>query len=197
MALKILSVADTRPNLMKISAICKAIKKTNSHAAGEEEIHHVLVQVREHAHSKRSDPLFNDLDLPKPDVCLEIGSSPQSIHFAKLMELLEPVLLTERPHVVLTLGNSNSTLACALMAKKVWCVGDPGREPFVPKVAHVEAGLRGFDRTMPEEINAIVTDSISDYLFTTEESANRNLLRQGVPSARVSFVGNVLVDTLL
>ena len=197
MTLKILSVAGARPNLMKIAAICEAIKKINGRAAGEEEIHHVLVQVREHAHSKRSDPLFNDLELPKPDIYLEIGSASDSIQLARLMELLEPVLLSERPDVVLTLGNTNSTLACALVAKKIWCAGDHGAEPFIPKVAHVEAGLRSFDRTMPEEINGIVTDSISDYLFTTEESANRNLLRQGVSNARVFFVGNVLIDTLL
>jgi UDP-N-acetylglucosamine 2-epimerase (non-hydrolysing) len=197
MALKILSVADARPNLMKIAAICEAIKKINGRAAGEEEIQHVLVQVREHAYSNRSDPFFNDLELPKPDICLEIGSASHSVQLAKLMERLETVFLSERPHVVLTLGNTNSTLACALVAKKIWCPGDYGAEPFIPKVAHVEAGLRGFDRTMPEEINGIVTDSISDYLFTTEESANRNLLRQGVPNARVFFVGNVLIDTLL
>jgi len=197
MTLKILSVADTRPNLMKVAAICEAIKKINGRAAGEEEIHHVLVQVRERAHSKRSDPLFNDLELPKPDIYLEIGSASDSIQLARLMELLEPVLLTERPDVVLALGNTNSTLACALVAKKIWCAGDHGAEPFIPKVAHVEAGSRSFDRTLPDEINGIVTDSISDYLFTTEESANRNLLRQGVSNDRVFFVGNVLIDTLL
>ena len=197
MTLKILSVAGARPNLMKIAAICEAIKKINSRAAGEEEIHHVLVQLREHAHSKRSDPLFNDLELPKPDIYLEIGSASDLIQLARLMELLEPVLLSERPDVVLTLGNTNSTLACALVAKKIWCGGDHGAEPFIPKVAHVEAGSRSFDRTLPDEINGIVTDSISDYLFTTEESANRNLLRQGVSNDRVFFVGNVLIDTLL
>jgi UDP-N-acetylglucosamine 2-epimerase (non-hydrolysing) len=88
-------------------------------------------------------------------------------------------------------------LACALVAKKIWCAGDHGAEPFMPKVAHVEAGSRSFDRTLPDEINGIVTDSISDYLFTNEESANRNLLRQGVSNDRVFFVGNVLIDTLL
>src|ERR1041384_4003576 len=151
MALKILLVAGARPNLMKIAAICEAIKKINGRAADEKQIQHVLVQVREHADSNRSDLLFNDLKLPKPDVCLELGAASYSTQLARLLELLEPVLLTERPHVVLTLGNSNSTLACALMAKKVWCAGDPGAEPFVPKVAHVEAGLRSFDQTIPEE----------------------------------------------
>ena len=197
MALKILSVAGGRPNLMKIAAICEAIKKINSRAAGEEEIQHVLVQVREHAYSNRSDTFFNDLELPKPDICLEIGAASHSIQLAKLLERLEVVFLSERPHVVLTLGNTNSSLACALVAKKIYCPGDHGAEPFIPKVAHVEAGLRSFDRTMAEETNGIVTDSISDYLFTTEESANRNLLRQGVPNAQVFFVGNLLIDTLL
>jgi UDP-N-acetylglucosamine 2-epimerase (non-hydrolysing) len=196
-ALKILSVAGARPNLMKVAAICEAIKGVNGRAAGEEKIQHVLVQVREHADNNRSDRFFNDVELPKPDLYLEIGSASQFIQIARIMESLETVILSERPNVVLAVGDANSTLACALVAKKIWCPDEHGAEPFIPKVAHVEAGMRRFDRTMPEEVNGIVTDSISDYLFTTEESANRNLLRQGVPEARVFFVGNVLIDTLL
>jgi UDP-N-acetylglucosamine 2-epimerase (non-hydrolysing) len=91
----------------------------------------------------------------------------------------------------------NSTAACALVAKKTWCQGHQGARDFIPKLAHVEAGLRSFDRTMPEEINRIVTDSVSDYLFTTEESANQNLLHEGIPAERIFFVGNVMIDTLL
>ena len=178
---------------MKIAAICEAIKGLNGRAAGEEKIQHVLVQVREQADSK----MFNDVELPKPDLFLEIGSASHSIQIAGIMERLETIILSERPNVVLAVGDANSTLACALVAKQICCPDEHGAEPFIPKVAHVEAGLRRFDRTMPEEINGIVTDSISDYLFTTEESANRNLLRQGVPEARVFFVGNVLIDTLL
>ena len=99
--------------------------------------------------------------------------------------------------LVLVVGDVNSTAACALVAKKTWCRGDQGAKDFIPKLAHVEAGLRSFDRTMPEEINRIVTDSISDYLFTTEESANQNLLSEGIPKERIFFVGNVMIDTLL
>jgi UDP-N-acetylglucosamine 2-epimerase (non-hydrolysing) len=192
MALKILSVVGTRPNFMKVAAICEVIKAINGLSRGEE-IQHVLV----HTDGNRSDSFFNDLELPKPDLCLEVGSASHSVQTARIMERFETVILSERPHVVLVVGDANSTLACALVAKKTWCPGDHGAEGFIPKLAHVEAGLRSFDRTMPEEINRIVTDSISDYLFTTEESANRNLLRQGVPQARVFFVGNVLVDTLM
>jgi len=195
MVLKILSVAGARSSLIKVSAICEAIKKINSRFQ-EEQVKHLLVQVQADPDRNRSD-LFNDLELPKPDICLQINSASHSIELAKSMELLEPIFLTERPQIVLTFGNSNYSLACALVAKKIWCAGDHGAEPFIPKVAHVEAGSRSFDRTLPDEINGIVTDSISDYLFTTEESANRNLLRQGVSNDRVFFVGNVLIDTLL
>jgi UDP-N-acetylglucosamine 2-epimerase (non-hydrolysing) len=112
------------------------------------------------------------------------------------MERFESVVMTERPHLVLVVGDVNSTAACALVAKKTWCQRDDAGD-FIPKLAHVEAGLRSFDRTMPEEINRIVTDSISDFLFTTEESANQNLLREGIPEDRIFFVGNVMIDTLL
>ena len=195
MVLKILSVAGARSSLIKVSAICEAIKKINSRFQ-EEQVKHLLVQVQADPDRNRSD-LFNDLELPKPDICLQINSASHSIELAKSMELLEPIFLTERPHIVLTFGNSNDSLACALVTKKIWCEGDRQAEPFIPKLAHGEAGLRTFDRTLPEEINGIVTDSISDYLFTNEESANRNLVRQGVSNDRVFFVGNVLIDTLV
>jgi UDP-N-acetylglucosamine 2-epimerase (non-hydrolysing) len=191
-ALKIISVAGARPNLMKVTAICEAIKAINGWAAGEE-IQHVLV----HTGSNRSDSFFNDLELPKPDLCLEVDSGSYALQTARIMESFENVILSERPHVVLVVGDASLTLACALVTKKTWCRGDEGAEDFIPKLAHVEAGLRSFDRTMPEEINRIATDSISDYLFTTEQSANRNLVHQGVPDERVHFVGNVLIDTLL
>jgi UDP-N-acetylglucosamine 2-epimerase (non-hydrolysing) len=111
------------------------------------------------------------------------------------MERFEAVVLDEQPNIVLVVGDVNSTAACAMVAKKTWC--DDGTARFIPKLAHVEAGLRSFDRSMPEEINRIVTDSISDYLFTTEESANHNLIREGISENRVFFVGNVMIDTLL
>ena len=192
MPIKILSVAGTRPNFMKVAAICEAIKAINRRA-GREQIQHLLV----HAGDNRSESFFNDLELPKPDVCLEVGSASDSVQTARIMERLDTVILRERPHVVVALGDGNFTLACALVTKKAQCSNDHGGANFIPKLAHVEAGLRSFDRTMPEEINRIVIDSIADYLFTTEENANRNLLRQGVPDARVFLVGNLLIDTLL
>jgi UDP-N-acetylglucosamine 2-epimerase (non-hydrolysing) len=196
MALKILSVVGARPNYMKIAAICEAIKGINALVATEQ-IHHVLVHTGQHYDSNMSDSFFNDLELPKPDLCLGVGSASHSVQTARIMERFESVVLNERPHLVLVVGDVNSTAACALVAKKTWCRGDQGAKDFVPKLAHVEAGLRSFDRTMPEEINRIVTDSISDYLFTTEESANQNLLSEGIPKERIFFVGNVMIDTLL
>jgi UDP-N-acetylglucosamine 2-epimerase (non-hydrolysing) len=107
------------------------------------------------------------------------------------------VLLAEQPNVVIVVGDVNSTVACALVTKKTWCARGVGGQAFIPKLAHVEAGLRSFDRSMPEEVNRIVTDSISDYLFTTEESANENLRRDGISGEKIHFVGNVMIDTLL
>ena len=196
MALKILSVVGARPNFMKVAAICEAIKGINSLGAAEQ-IHHVLVHTGQHYDSNMSDSFFNDLELPKPDLCLGVGSASHSVQTARIMERFESVILNEQPHLVLVVGDVNSTAACALVAKKTWCRGDGGVKYFIPKLAHVEAGLRSFDRTMPEEISRIVTDSMSDYLFTTEESANYNLLREGVPEDRIFFVGNVMIDTLL
>ena len=107
------------------------------------------------------------------------------------------MVLNEQPHVVLVVGDVNSTAAYALVAKKTWCRGDQRAKDFIPKLAHVEAELRSLDRTMPKKINRIVTDSVADYLFTTEEHANQNLLHEGIPAARIFFVGNVMIDTLL
>ena len=196
MSLKILSVVGARPNFMKVAAICEAIKGMNSLGAAEQ-IHHVLVHTGQHYDHNMSDSFFNDLELPKPDLCLGVGSASHSVQTARIMERFESVVLNEQPHLVLVVGDVNSTAACALVAKKTWCRGDQGAKDFIPKLAHVEAGLRSFDRTMPEEINRIVTDSVSDYLFTTEESANQNLLHEGIPAERIFFVGNVMIDTLL
>ena len=195
MVLKILSVVGARPNFIKIAAICEAINGMNSQ--GTEQIHHVLVHTGQHYDTNMSDSFFNDLELPKPDLCLGVGSGSHSVQTARIMERFESVVLNEKPDLVLVVGDVNSTAACALVAKKTWCRGDQDTVDFIPKLAHVEAGLRSFDRTMPEEINRIVTDSISDYLFTTEESANQNLLREGIPENRIFFVGNVMIDTLL
>ena len=196
MTLKILSVVGARPNFIKVAAICEAINELNALAAAKV-VDHVLVHTGQHYDSNMSDSFFNDLELPRPDLCLDVGSASHSVQTARIMERFESVVLNERPHAVLVVGDVNSTVSCALVAKKTWCRGDHETRDFIPKLAHVEAGLRSSDRTMPEEINRIVTDSISDYLFTTEESANRNLLREGIPEERIFFVGNVMIDTLM
>lgn len=196
MVFKILSVVGARPNFMKVAAICEAIKVINRVGA-EQRIDHVLVHTGQHYDTNMSDSFFNDLEIPKPDLCLDVGSASHSVQTARIMERFETVVLNEQPHVVLVVGDVNSTVACALVVKKTWCGRNETATGFIPKLAHVEAGLRSFDRTMPEEINRIVTDSISDYLFTTEESANQNLLREGIPENRIFFVGNVMIDTLL
>ena len=196
MSLRILSVVGARPNFMKIAAICEAIKEFNQ-LSSERMIHHLLVHTGQHYDANMSDSFFNDLELPKPDISLGVGSASHSVQTAKIMERFEGVVLTERPHVVMVVGDVNSTVACALVTTKTQCPGDPGQREFIPKLAHVEAGLRSFDRTMPEEINRIVTDAVSDYLFTTEESGNENLLREGVAAEKIFFVGNVMIDTLL
>ena len=196
MALKILSVVGARPNFMKVAAIYDAIKEFNQ-LSSREEVHHVLVHTGQHYDANMSDFFFNDLELPKPDLFLGVGSGSHSEQTAKIMERFEGVLLNEKPRIVIVVGDVNSTVACALVTKKTWCSAGGGAESYIPSLAHVEAGLRSFDRTMPEEINRIVTDSVADYLFTTEESANRNLAREGVAQERIHFVGNVMIDTLL
>jgi len=195
MAYKIVSVVGARPNFMKIAAICEAIKENNRRSEGEL-IEHILVHTGQHYDTNMSDLFFNDLELPKPNLFLGVGSGSHSVQTAKVMEGFENVLLSENPIVVVVVGDVNSTLACALVTKKTWCAGADGKN-FIPKLAHVEAGLRSFDRSMPEEINRIVTDAISDFLFTTEESANDNLEREGASNNKIHFVGNVMIDTLL
>jgi UDP-N-acetylglucosamine 2-epimerase (non-hydrolysing) len=196
MAYKILSVVGARPNFMKVAAICEAIKEHNA-GRSSEHIEHVLVHTGQHYDANMSDFFFNDLELPKPNLFLGVGSGSHSAQTAKVMEGFERVVLAEKPQVIVVVGDVNSTLACALVAKKTWCSGGSFERAYIPKLAHVEAGLRSFDRTMPEEVNRIVTDSISDYLFTTEESANQNLKNEGVTEDKIHFVGNVMIDTLL
>jgi UDP-N-acetylglucosamine 2-epimerase (non-hydrolysing) len=195
MAFKIISVVGARPNFMKVAAICEAIKEYNRQGRSPS-IDHVLVHTGQHYDANMSDLFFNDLELPTPNLFLGVGSGSHSTQTARVMEGFEKVLLAEKPDVVIVVGDVNSTVACALVTKKTTWSADDGR-PFIPKLAHVEAGLRSFDRTMPEEINRIVTDALSDYLFTTEESANQNLGREGTSADKIHFVGNVMIDTLL
>jgi UDP-N-acetylglucosamine 2-epimerase (non-hydrolysing) len=145
----------------------------------------VLVHTGQHYDASLSKVFFDDLDLPRPDITLGVGSGTHAEQTARVMVGIEHVLVDTRPDVVVVVGDVNSTLACAVTAAKLW----------VP-VAHVEAGLRSFDRTMPEEINRIVTDAVADYLFTTSRDADANLQREGIAADKIFFVGNTMIDTL-
>ncbi len=177
--MKIINVVGARPNFMKIAPLIHEYKK-------QPEIETLLVHTGQHYDEKMSKLFFEDLGIPEPDINLEVGSLSHAVQTAEIMKRFEPVLLKERPDLVLVVGDVNSTIACALVASKLDI-----------KVAHVEAGLRSFDRSMPEEINRVLTDAISDYLFTTEPSAKENLLKEGISEEKIYFVGNVMIDTLL
>ncbi len=179
MGKKILCVIGARPNLMKIAPVIKALK------AGAAPFDVCLVHTGQHYDSAMNDQFFAALGIPKPDINLEVGSASHAVQTAEIMRRFEPVLQNEKPDAVLVVGDVNSTIACALVATKMGI-----------KVIHVEAGLRSFDRNMPEEINRVLTDQISDILFTTERDAIENLRREGVAAERVHFVGNVMIDTL-
>ena len=201
--MKIMTVVGARPNFMKAAPIIAAIREHNNRLSAEaigesgpdcpEIVHHFLVHTGQHYDQLMSGSFFADLDLPQPDVHLGVGSGSHAGQTAEIMKKFEEVLVREKPDILVVVGDVNSTLACALVAAKI-SFGDTGRRPFI---AHVEAGLRSFDRTMPEEINRILTDQLSDLLFVTEESGLRNLSREGVPAAKVHFVGNTMIDSLL
>jgi UDP-N-acetylglucosamine 2-epimerase (non-hydrolysing) len=194
--MKIFLVAGARPNFMKIASIVDAIRVHNRSA--HRSIDYLVVHTGQHYDEQMSDVFFKDLALPPPDIALKVGSSSHASQTAEIMKTFEPVLLKERPDVVVVVGDVNSTVACSLVASKV--TYPPSSQPFHrsrPLVAHVEAGLRSFDRSMPEETNRIVTDAIADFLFITEKSGEDNLLREGVAKEKIHFVGNTMVDTLL
>jgi UDP-N-acetylglucosamine 2-epimerase (non-hydrolysing) len=176
--MKIVNVVGARPNFIKIAALLRQMRQHS-------EISPLLVHTGQHYDVRMAGQFFQDLRIPEPDVSLEVGSGSHSYQTAEVMKRLEPVLEQVRPDVLLVVGDVNSTLAAALTAAKL-CI----------PVAHVEAGLRSFDRTMPEEINRLVTDAVSDYLFVTEESGRQNLLREGVEDRKIFFVGNVMIDSL-
>ena len=182
--MKLISVAGARPNFMKIAPLADTIAAHNAAAAPF--IDHLLVHTGQHYDQKMSDLFFRELGIPEPDINLEVGSGSHATQTAEIMKRIEPVLLEHRPDGLLVVGDVNSTIACALVAVKLGI-----------RVIHVEAGLRSFDRGMPEEINRILTDAISDLLFTTERGATDNLLREGVAPDKIHFVGNVMIDTLL
>ena len=176
--MKIVHIVGARPNFMKIAPVMDAFERTG-------EIDQVLVHTGQHYDEELSKYFFDDLGLPRPDVGLGVGSGSHGVQTGRVMIALEPVLERVCPDWVFTVGDVNSTVAAALVAAKLGI-----------RVAHVEAGLRSGDWTMPEEINRVVTDRLSDALFTTETAANENLAREGVPPERVHFVGNVMIDTL-
>ncbi|MGA2484327.1 MAG: UDP-N-acetylglucosamine 2-epimerase (non-hydrolyzing) [Candidatus Acidiferrales bacterium] len=176
--LKIVNIVGARPNLVKIAPLMREMKR---HA----DIEPVLVHTGQHYDEKLSDIFFRQMGIPVPDVNLEVGSGSHAWQTAEILKRIEPVLIEQQPDLVLVVGDVNSTIAVSLAAVKL---GFP--------VAHVEAGLRSSDRTMPEEINRILTDALADYLFITEEDAIQNLLREGRPRERIYFVGNVMIDAL-
>ena len=179
-AAPILCVVGARPNYMKVAPIIRAL------AAHQPPLRTLLVHTGQHYDPAMKDRLFADLGLPEPDVNLAVGSGSHAVQTAEVMKRFEPIIDEHGARAVLVVGDVNSTLACALVAAK----------RHVP-VVHVESGLRSDDRRMPEEINRVLTDQISDLLYTTERSAHDNLAREGIAAERAVFVGNVMIDSLL
>ena len=176
--MKIVSVVGARPNFIKIAPLMREMRTVLG-------VSPTLVHTGQHYDVAMAGQFFRDLEIPAPDVSLDVGSGSHAHQTAEVMRRLEPILEQVRPDLVLVVGDVNSTLAAALTAAKLRIA-----------VAHVEAGLRSFDRSMPEEINRLVTDAVSDYLFVSEESGRDNLRREGKPEDRIFFVGNVMIDSL-
>jgi UDP-N-acetylglucosamine 2-epimerase (non-hydrolysing) len=177
--MKILNVVGARPNLMKIAPLMAEYSRYKSIKA-------TLVHTGQHYDEIMSKLFFSELGIPEPDVNLEVGSGSHAAQTAEIMKRFEPVLINYKPDVVVVVGDVNSTIACGLVAVKLGI-----------KLVHVEAGLRSGDRSMPEEINRVLTDSISDLLFCTEQSGVKNLLREGISPKKIHLVGHVMIDTLL
>ena len=177
--LKIICVCGARPNFMKIAPLMEAFAKTGK-------IETLLVHTGQHYDERMSDLFFKELGIPEPDVNLGVGSASHAVQTAQIMLGFEPIVLEHQPDWIVVVGDVNSTIACALVAAKLGV-----------KVAHVEAGLRSFDRRMPEEINRLLTDAISDLLLVSDPSGLEHLRREGVPDEKVHFVGNVMIDTLM
>jgi len=180
-------IAGARPNFMKIAPIIKAMERRQQEGEGRgRDLQVRIVHTGQHYDANMSDIFFRELGIPEPDYNLEVGSGSHAEQTAKVMLAYEKILLKDRPDLVVVVGDVNSTIACSLTARKLGI-----------RVAHVEAGLRSFDMEMPEEINRILTDRISDLLFVTEESGIKNLKNEGVCDDRIHFVGNVMIDTLV
>ena len=194
--MKLISIAGARPNFMKLASIADAVENYNKNKLDyySNSIEHIIIHTGQHYDHKMSKSFFEDLGIRKPAINLEVGSRTHAQQTAEIMKRFEKVLLRETPDVLLVVGDVNSTIACALVAAKIQYPADHALKR--PIIVHVEAGLRSFDREMPEEINRILTDSLSDLLFITEESAIENLQNEGCESEKVHFVGNVMIDTL-
>lgn len=177
--IKVLNIVGARPNFMKIAPIYREMKRRES------DFLPLIVHTGQHYDRSMSDSFFDDLGMPKPDYHLEVGSASHAIQTAKIMTAFEPVVLQEKPDWVLVVGDVNSTIACALVCSKLGV-----------RVAHVEAGLRSGDLTMPEEINRLLTDRISDLLLTPSPDGDENLLKEGIAPEKIHFVGNVMIDSL-
>ena len=185
--MKLILVAGTRPNFMKIAPLVRAINRHNKNLDDTAtRIEFLLVHTGQHYDIEMSEVFFRDLGLPKPDINLEVGSASHAAQTAKIMTGFEGVCLAEKPDWVIVVGDVNSTMACTLVAAKLGI-----------KVAHVEAGLRSFDRSMPEEINRLVTDALADLLLTPSPDADENLLKEGILREKIRRVGNVMIDTLI
>jgi UDP-N-acetylglucosamine 2-epimerase (non-hydrolysing) len=175
---RIINIVGARPNFMKIAPLMAEYKR-------HPEIEAILVHTGQHYDEKMSEQFFDQLNIPKPDINLGVGSASYAVQTAEIMRRFEPVILEHKPDLVLVVGDVNSTIACALVAAHLRV-----------KVAHVEAGLRSYDRQMPEEINRVLTDAISDYLFVSEPSGMINLKNEGIAEEKVFLVGNVMIDSL-
>lgn len=185
--LKIILVAGARPNFMKIAPVIHAISAHNATCDGTaRRIECRLVHTGQHYDEKMSGVFFDELGIPKPDDHLEVGSGSHAVQTANIMLAFEPVCLREKPDWVVVVGDVNSTVACTLVASKLGI-----------RVAHIEAGLRSFDRNMPEELNRLVTDALADVLLTPSADGDDNLRREGVPDAKIRRVGNVMIDSLV
>lgn len=178
--LKVLCIVGARPNFMKIAPLMRVFR------ADATRFQATLLHTGQHYDEAMKEAIFRQLEIPEPDIDLGVGSGTHGQQTAQIMLRFEPILAQQKPDVVLVVGDVNSTIACALVAVK----------EHVP-VVHIEAGLRSFDRAMPEEINRVLTDQIAELLFTTEPDGAVNLRREGVPEERIHFVGNVMIDTLL
>lgn len=175
-----MNIVGARPNFMKIAPLIREMNQRKG------QIDHLLVHTGQHYDPEMSGHFFKQLEIPEPDINLGVGAGSHAEQTAKIMIEFEKVLLRSQPDLIVVVGDVNSTIACSLVASKRGV-----------KIAHVEAGLRSFDRAMPEEINRILTDALSDFLFTTEASANENLKREGIAGQKIFFVGNVMIDTLV